>query len=172
MLISALICVSALGAVNGLIFTGARISYAVGADHRLFRFLGQWHPRLGTPASALLVQGAIAVTLIIVLGSFIDAVLYTAATVYSFYLASTLAIIVLRYKEPQVERPYKTLGYPVTTLVFAGVCLFLIYSAVAYKPWIAAIACGLLLLGVPLWRLSNRLSSRGQTSTPDQPGAH
>ena len=172
MLISALICVSALGAVNGLIFTGARISYAVGADHRLFRFLGQWHPRMGTPAAALLVQGAIAVTLIIALGSFIDAVLYTAATVYSFYLASTVAIIVLQYKEPQVERPYKTLGYPVTTLVFTGVCLFLIYSAVTFKPWSAAIACGLWLRGVPLWRLSNRLSSRGQTSTPDQPGAH
>ncbi len=46
--ISVLICISALGAVNGLIFTGARISYAVGTDHRLFRWLGRWHPRLGT----------------------------------------------------------------------------------------------------------------------------
>jgi amino acid transporter len=60
-LISALICISALGAVNGLILTGTRISYAVGADHRAFRPLGKWHPRTGTPVRALLVQVAIAI---------------------------------------------------------------------------------------------------------------
>jgi APA family basic amino acid/polyamine antiporter len=162
-LISALICVSALGAVNGLIFTGARISYAVGADHRLFGLLGRWHPRLGTPAVALLLQGAIAVMLIIALGSFMNAVLYTAATVYSFYLASTLAVLVLRRKEPHVERPYHVAGYPVTPIVFAGVCVFLIYSAVVYKPWIALMSGGLLLLGLPLWRMSDRLSNHGNT---------
>jgi amino acid transporter len=159
-LISLLICVSALGAVSGLIFTGARISYAVATDHRLFRWLGQWHPRRGTPAAALLVQGAIAVTLIAVLGSFVDAVLYTAATVYSFYMASTLAVVVLRFKEPHVERPYRVVGYPITPVIFAGACLFLIYSAIAYKPWIAMISCGLLLAGLPLWRLSARMAYR------------
>ncbi|MBI5819635.1 MAG: APC family permease [Verrucomicrobia bacterium] len=164
-LVSALICVSALGAVNGLIFTGARISYAVGADHPLFRFVGRWHARFGTPAAALLLQGAITVTLIIVLGSFVDAVLYTAATVYSFYLGSTLAVIVLRFKEPHVERPYRMLGYPLTPLVFAGVCAFLIYSAVVYKPWIALVSCGLLALGLPLWLASNRLARHQSSPT-------
>ena len=155
--ISALICISALGALNGLIFTGARISYAVGADHALFGGLGRWHPRLGTPAAALVVQGAIAVSLLLVLGSFVNAVLYTAATVYSFYLASTVAVIVLRFKEPGVERPFRVWGYPFVPLAFAGVCGFLIYSAVVYKPSIAAASGGLLLLGLPLWRWSRRL---------------
>ena len=164
-LVAALICVSALGAVNGLVFTGARISYAVGADHPLFRFVGRWHPRFGTPAAALLLQGAIAVTLIIALGTFVNAVLYTAATVYSFYLGSTLAVIVLRHKEPHVERPYRVPGYPLTPLVFAGVCAFLIYSAVVYKPWIALVSCGLLALGVPLWLASNRMARRRQLSS-------
>jgi amino acid transporter len=159
-LISGLVCASALGAVNGLIFTGARISYAVGADHRLFGFLGRWHPGLGTPAAALLVQGAIAVTLIVALGSFLNAVLYTAATVYSFYLGSTLAVVVLRFKEPRVQRPYRVAGYPVTPVVFAAVCVFLIYSAVIYKPWIALASGALLLLGLPLWLASNRLARR------------
>lgn len=160
-LIGALICISALGAVNGLVFTGARISYAVGADHRLFRWLGQWHPRWGTPAAALVLQGAIAVALIVVLGSFVNAVLYTAATVYSFYLATTLAVIVLRRKDPHVERPYRVIGYPWTPLVFAVVCLFLIHSAVLYKPWIAVTSCGLLALGFLLWRMGRR--SEGAT---------
>ena len=158
-LISALICISALGAVNGLIFTGARISYAMGADHALFRALGRWHPRFGTPATALVVQGAIAITLIVVLGSFVNAILYTAAAVYSFYGASTVAVMVLRRKEPGRERPYRVPGYPVTPLLFAAVCLFLIRSAVLYKPQIAAAACALLALGLPLWWFSGRLSN-------------
>lgn len=164
--VSILICISAAGAVNGLVFTGARISYAVGSDHRLFRWLGQWHPRFGTPAVALLIQGAIAVLLVIVLGSFLHAVLYTAATVYSFYLASSLSLIVLRRKHPELERPYRVPGYPITPLVFAGACLLLIHSAVVYKPWTAAAACGLLLLGFPVLMWSNRLARKVAKGTP------
>jgi len=131
-LISALVCISALGAVSGLIFTGARISYALGAEHRAFRSVGKWHARTGTPAWALLVQGVIAVGLIVVLGSFVDTILYTAAPVYAFYLATSLAVIVLRFKERDVERPYRVTGYPFTTLIFSAVCAFLIYSTVSY----------------------------------------
>jgi amino acid transporter len=155
-LLALLICISALGAVNGLIFTGARISYAVGAERNGFRWLGRWHPRLGTPANALILQGAIACALVVVLGSFVQAVLYTAAVVYSFYLASSLAVIVLRRREPDVARPFRVVGYPVTPILFAAVCAFLIYSAVTYKPWVAAGAVGLLLLGLPLHHWSAR----------------
>ncbi|MHC4723971.1 MAG: APC family permease [Planctomycetota bacterium] len=131
-LISTLVCISALGAANGLIFTGARISYAMGTEHRVFKFMGKWDNKTGTPAWALLVQGAIAVTLIVFLGSFFDTIIYTAAPVYCFYLATSLAVIVLRFKEPHIERPYKVTGYPVTTIIFCAVCAFLVYSAVSY----------------------------------------
>ncbi|MFH1919965.1 MAG: amino acid permease [Planctomycetota bacterium] len=162
-LISALVCISALGAVNGLIFTGARISYAVGAEHRAFRPLGQWHPRTGTPVRALAVQGAIAVGLIVLLGSFVNSILYTAAAVYSFYLATTLAVVVLRIKEPHVARPYRVTGFPVPTIIFCAVCAFLIYSAVVYKPWIAVTSCVILLLGLPIyWLTSGRPAQPGQ----------
>jgi len=156
-LIAGLICISALGALNGLIFAGARISYAMGADHLIFRLLGNWNPRFETPAAALLLQGTIAVTLIILLGSFVNAVLYTAATVYSFYLATTMSIFILRRKEPDALRPYRVTGYPLTPIIFAGMCVLLVYSAVAYKPLVALISFGLLLLGLPLWLLSNRM---------------
>ncbi len=149
-LIALLVCLSALGAVNGLIFTGARISYAVGAERHGFGWLGKWHPRLGTPANALILQGVIACVLVVALGTFIHAVLYTAAVVYSFYLATSLAVIVLRRREPQAARPFRTIGYPLTPIVFAAVCAFLIYSAVTYKPWVAGGAVVLLLLGLPL----------------------
>jgi basic amino acid/polyamine antiporter, APA family len=168
--IAALICISALGATNGLIFTGARISYALGVDHRLFRALGRWNARTGTPVRALLLQGLIAVCLILLLGSFVNAILYTAAAVYSFYLATNLAVIVLRFKEPHVQRPYRVTGYPLTTIVFCLVCAFLIQSAASYKPGVAQGALLILLLGLPLYWLSNFIAAKGriQTGPPRQ----
>jgi amino acid transporter len=160
--ISALICISALGATNGSIFTGARISYALGVEHRVFRALGRWHSQTGTPVRALLLQGLIAMGLIVLLGSFVNAILYTAAAAYSFYLATSLALIVLRFKEPHARRPYRVTGYPWTTVVFCLVCAFLIQSAVAYKPDVAKWVLLILLLGLPLYWLSNFIAAKGQ----------
>jgi len=159
-LISALVCISALGALNGLVFTGARISYALGAEHRAFSILGRWHGRTGTPIWALSVQGAIALALIVIFGSFVDTILYTTTAVYAFYLATSLSVIVLRFKEPQVERPYRVTGYPVTTLIFCAACVFLIYSSVSYA-WTEKRASLILLLvilsvGVLLYWLCQR----------------
>ena len=155
-LVSLLVCISALGAVNGLIFAGARISFAVGSEHRAFRVLGRWNPRTGTPVRSLLLQAAVSVTLIVALGSFVNTILYMAASVYSFYLATSIAVFVLRRKEPLAERPYRVAGYPWPTLIFCAVCAFLIYSAVAYRPLIAASAFVLLLAGYPVYRLTSR----------------
>jgi len=165
-LISALVCISALGAINGLIFAGARISYAVGAEHRVFRGLGRWDSRTGTPVRALLVQGLIAICLIVALGSFVDTIIYAAPAVYSFYMATTLSVIVLRFREPGVERPYRVTGYPVVPLVFCGVCALLIYKSVEFavlpapmglgKPWIVAVPFVVLSLGLPIYWISRR----------------
>ena len=156
-LISALICICALGAVNGLIFAGARISYAVGCDHAMFRVLGRWNQKTGTPVRSLLLQAFIAIVLIMALGSFVDTILYTAPAVYAFYLATSLAILVLRRKEPHVARPYRVTGYPATTLLFMAVCAFLIYSAVMYKPLPALLSFALILTGLPIYYLSIKL---------------
>ncbi len=155
-MVSALICLCALGAVNGLVFAGARIAYAVGRDHRLFGTLGRWSERTGTPVRALILQGSLSVVLILVLGSFIDTVMYTAAAVYLFYLATSVAVIVLRFRDRSAPRAYEATGYPVTTVVFCLVCLFLIVASVQYRPWIAVAAGLLILLGVPGFWLSER----------------
>ena len=171
-LISALVCISALGALNGLIFTGARISYAVGAEHRAFGILGRWNQRRGTPVWALLVQGVIAVGLIVLFGSFVDTILYTAAPVYLFYLATSLSVIVLRFREPATERPYRVTGYPVTTLVFCAVCAFLIYSAISYAFWnkraSLILLSAILLVGVLLYWLTDIRGAARKVATKTQ----
>jgi APA family basic amino acid/polyamine antiporter len=167
-LISALVCISALGAVNGLVFTGARISYAMGAEHKTFKIFGKWHERTGTPVWALVVQGIIAVTLIMVFGSFIDTILYTAVAVYAFYLGTALSVIVLRVKEPNVERPYRVTGYPVTTLIFCVVCGFLIYSCVTYawafKRASIIVLAGILAAGLLLYWITEVRGSASERS--------
>jgi amino acid transporter len=165
-LISALVCISALGVVNGLVFTGARISYAVGADHPAFGFFGKWDGKTGTPVRALALQGLLALTLVFFLSDFVETILYTTPAVYLFYIATSLAVIVLRFREPQVERPYRVTGYPITTLFFVGVCGFLIYSSVMFainvkgKPWIVLVPFCIMLCGIPVYLFSNWLAAR------------
>ncbi len=151
-LIAALVCISALGAVNGLIFTGARISYAIGSDYAKLGFLGKWNPKTGTPVKALLLQGAISLALVLLFGNFIETIVYTSVAVYMFYFGTTLAVGVLRFKEPHVERPYRVTGYPVTAVIFATVCAYLIYATIKYaveeRPVMVIAFFATLLLGL------------------------
>jgi len=155
--VAALICIAALGALNGLVFAGARIPYALGTEHRLFKPLGRWNAATGTPVWALAVQALLAVALIIGFGSFAETILYTAAPVYCFYLGTSLAVIVLRRRKPDVPRPYRVTGYPIVPLVFAACCGLLIYSALCYKPLEAGISMAILLAGLPIYWLSTYL---------------
>lgn len=131
-LIAGLICVSALGAASGLIFTGARISFALGTDYPLFRYLGRWHAQRQTPLQALLIQGLLASVIIVILGQLVATLVFTSAAVYIFYLATTVSTIVLRWREPNVPRPYRVTGYPITPLVFAAACIALIDNVFRY----------------------------------------
>ena len=103
--------------------------------------------------------------MIVLLGSFVKAILYTAAAVYSFYLATSLAVVVLRFKEPNVERPYRVSWFPLPTIVFCLVCGILIHGAVAYNPWVAVGALAISAIGLPLYWLSNAIAAKGQTRT-------
>lgn len=130
--VAILICISALGAVNGLILTSARISYAMGTEHKLFVYLGRWNYRFNTPTRALILQGFLSLMIIILARSFIDTILYTAPVVWLFFLATSLSLFILRRKEPQTSRPYRVFGYPVTNILFSACCLFMLYSSTSY----------------------------------------
>lgn len=163
--ISIIICISALGAANGLIFTGARISYAMGAEHAAFRGLGRWNQRLGTPVWALVAQGCLSLAIVLLIGSFIDTILYTAPVVWLFFLATGLSVFVLRRKEPQTPRPYKVTGFPVTTIIFCACCIFMFYSSVSYalvkKPiGLLIVSCVLLTGVIVYWFTDVRASAR------------
>ena len=130
--IAVIICISALGAVNGLVFTGARISYALGTGHRVFQALGKWHPRLGTPVAALVLQGMLSLGIVLLAGSFIDTILYSAPAVWLFFLATGTALFRLRKLEPARERRFKTPAYPLVPMLFCAASAFMLYSSASY----------------------------------------
>ncbi len=166
--IAILICISALGSVNGLIFTGARISYALGADHKSFRPLGRWSCRLGTPVWALVVQGALSLAIVLTAGSFLDTILYTAPVVWLFFLATALSVFVLRHKEPGILRPYKVLAYPLVPLIFSACCIFMLFSSSSYallkKPIGLLFLLAVLLVGIMVYWFSDGGESRRSES--------
>jgi APA family basic amino acid/polyamine antiporter len=146
--VSLLIAITALGAINGTIFTGARTNYAIGRDYELFAFLGRWREKNNVPANALLLQGAIASGLVL-LGTvtrkgFETMVEFTAPVFWLFFLLTGFALFALRLREPGVERPFKVPLYPVVPLLFCISCGYMLWASLAYTG-IGAMA-GLVLL--------------------------
>ncbi|MEX0270078.1 APC family permease [Leptolyngbyaceae cyanobacterium UHCC 1019] len=152
--ISFLIAISTLGSINATIFTGARTNFALGQDFSLFSRLGQWEQRPSAPKTAYLLQAAITLALVM-LGTttrkgFETMVEYTAPVFWFFFLLSGLSLLVLRYREPERQRPFQVPFYPLTPLLFCGVCGYLLYSSVAYTGKGAIAGMIVVALGIPL----------------------
>jgi basic amino acid/polyamine antiporter, APA family len=158
--VSVLIAIAALGSMNATTFTGARSIYALGQDYRPLRFLGRWQGGRNTPANALLMQGSIAL-LLVLLGAwardgFVTMVEYTAPVFWFFFLLVGLSVFVLRTQEPERSRPFRVPLYPVTPLIFCITCVYMLHSSLAYTGPGAVVGVGVLLAGVPLLSVAHR----------------
>jgi len=161
-LISLFICISALGVINGQIFTGARIYYAMGQEHPLYAVLGRWDRRFGTPVWSLVVQGAITLAVILGFGwtaadrGFQKMVVFTTPVFWIFLAMVGLGVMVLRRHEPGTPRPYRVPLYPIPPLVLALSSLYMVFTGVDFalqpfnRSYEAFWAIGLLLVGVLL----------------------
>lgn len=151
-LVSLLIVVSAFTSVNAAVFTGARTAYAFGRDFRAFSLLGRWHGGADGPVNALLVQGGVALALVL-LGAltrrgFETMVEYTAPVFWLFFFLVGVSVFVLRRREPDVPRPFRVPLYPVTPVLFCATCAYLLYSSLAYTGGGALVGLGVLGTGV------------------------
>jgi amino acid transporter len=162
-----LIMISALGAINGMIFTTARIYTAFGADHRIFKTMSHWSKRWRTPARALAVQGLICLAIIAGVWFFwgkdpFDVTVKLTVAVFSAFFALTgVSLIVLREREPDVPRPFRAPGYPVLPLIFSAWWAFVAAKTIFdeyQKGEIASlIGVGILLLGLPFYFIPRKL---------------
>ncbi|MFT7638419.1 MAG: APA family basic amino acid/polyamine antiporter [Pirellulaceae bacterium] len=134
-IISLLICVSCLGAMNGMIFAGARIYYAIGCDYPNLSWLGKWNLRFDAPLRTLFVQGLVIMMLIVGLGSAGDGfkmmVFFTTPFFYFFFLLVAISLLILRGTDPKAEG-YRAPFHPLMPILFALFCLYLIYSGLLH----------------------------------------
>jgi APA family basic amino acid/polyamine antiporter len=190
-----IIMVSALGAMNGMIFTTSRIFSAFGKDHRLYTPLAHWSRRFGTPVRALLVQGILGLGYLLLgaLGEGFKKVFLegealanlpelltsdkalknleywielTAAVFWCFFLLTGIALFVLRAKDPDLQRPFRTPLYPALPLIFCGWCAYMVYGAVAFSPHESLFGFLVLLAGLPLYYLPQKRKYARVNSLP------
>jgi amino acid transporter len=163
--VTAVVVISTLGASHGAILTGARITFAQARDGLLFRFLGRIHPKFQTPDVSLWVQAALSLGAVLYLRKFKDLSEGYGFMMWIFYALSAAAVIVLRVKRSDLERPYKCWGYPWVPVVFIGVAIGMTALYIADKPRSTLPWLGVLLLGVPAYSLWKRLSKAAKMPT-------
>jgi APA family basic amino acid/polyamine antiporter len=154
--LSAVVLLSIIGAINGCILTGARIPFAQARDGLFFSSFGRIHPRFETPAFAIVMQ-AVWTGVLIVTGSYQSLSSYTIISAWIFYTMSVAAVWVLRRKVPHAPRPYRMWGYPVTLWLFIAVSLWFLLDALVNQPQVSLIALALAAAGVPAYFLWRRL---------------
>src|SRR5206468_9032574 len=131
----------------------------LGRDYRLFAILGRWSPRFGSPVGALTIQAAVAVAMIVGVGTplgrnaidravtwvgvsampwdkyfggFDTLLSGTAPVFWGFFLLSGLSLFALRQRDPDIERPFTVPLFPLVPLVFCAYCGYMLYSAIDY----------------------------------------
>jgi APA family basic amino acid/polyamine antiporter len=142
--------ISIFAALNGSIISGSRIPYALARDGYFFRIYAHVNERYRTPGVALILLSAWS-ALLVLSGRYEQ--LYTLVIFPSWILYSmaTASVIVLRRKRPDLERPYRTLGYPVVPIVFVAVGGMLVLQTLLESPRESVLGLVLIFFGLPFY---------------------
>ena len=123
------ILISIAGAMNSNVLGGPRVYYAMAREKLFFRGVAYIHPRYHVPTVSIVLNGIWASFLTMV-GSFERLFSYVIFVSWIFYALGAAAVIVLRYKQPDVERPYKTWGYPVVPVLFCLIAAAIVLNTI------------------------------------------
>jgi amino acid transporter len=178
---SAVIMCSTFGAINSNLLQAPRISFAMGRDGVFFRSLGQVHATCRTPAAAIVVMAVMSILLVVAVAVAKELVvsvdpagfdaglvrriieslkddstfsLLTNFVIFSasiFYVLGVLAVIVLRVRRPDLHRPYRTWGYPLTPIAFLLVYVWFLGQIYVDKPLESRVGLILIAIGVPVF---------------------
>jgi len=162
-LVAIAVMISTFGCNNGLILAGARVYYAMAKDGLFFKSVGAVS-RHNTPWVALWVQCVWACVLCLS-GTYGQLLEFLVFAVVMFYILTVLGLFILRFRRPQMERPYRVFGYPVLPGLYLLIALFIEVQLLRYKPQYTWPGLAIILSGVPvywLWQKSQKARRRNE----------
>lgn len=168
--VSLVVLLSIVGAVNGCIFTAARIPFAQARDALFFSRFGNIHPRFQTPAFSI-IMGGLWTAVLIVSGSYETLYSYAIVAAWIFYTLSVFAVYVFRRKMPYALRPYKMWGYPYTLWAFIAVSVWFILNALVTQPQPSLMALVIIATGAAayqMWRKPSTTKTRNVLETKNR----
>jgi basic amino acid/polyamine antiporter, APA family len=150
-IIALTIFISTFGTTGIYTLTAPRIYYAMATDGLFFKKVAEVHPRFRTPMLSILLQSAWAIILILFWGTFESLISYVVFTDWIFFALAAFSIFIFRRRQPEAERPYRTLGYPLTPLFFVAISTLFVLYTLFEKPAESIAGLGFLAIGVPVF---------------------
>ncbi|WZL72536.1 amino acid permease [Clostridiaceae bacterium 35-E11] len=146
------IMVSVFGALNGYLMTGARVPLAMGERGHLpfSQFLRNLHPSFGTPANALMIEGALSVAYIFS-GTFNTLTDLLVFVLWIFFMMGVAGVFILRRRIPEAQRPYKVPLYPIVPFIGIAGGVYILYSTIISAPIRSFVGIGITLAGLPVF---------------------
>ncbi|KAG9292308.1 hypothetical protein G9A89_009120 [Geosiphon pyriformis] len=144
------LCVAAscFGAANGSIFTGGRVIYVASREGYLPAIFGKIHSTWNTPTAALAMQASFTIVMIIA-GTFEALINFYSIAAWVFYFLTSFGLLILRWREPNLPRPYRV--WISTPIIFCCVAVFLVVMPFIRVPLESLAALGFILAGIPIW---------------------
>ncbi len=145
------ILISVYGGINGYTMTGMRIPYAMALENRLpFSRQLRSLSKTGAPVVSGLVQISIAIIMMF-MGGFNTLTDMLVVVIWIFYILTFIAVFILRKREPDLPRPYRTLGYPVVPVIAILGGIFIVVNTLFTQTMLTLIGIGITLLGLPFY---------------------
>lgn len=155
--ITGIITVSILGALNVVTMLGPRIYYAMARDGVFFKGLTKVHPTFNTPTNAIILQ-ALWASFLILTGTFGTLFTYVSVIITLFSALTIGSVIVLRWKQPNLKRPYKLWGYPIVPILFIAAHAWIVWGSLVQNPWDSLRGVIIVGLGIPAYLIwKNRI---------------
>ncbi|HWB82698.1 MAG TPA: amino acid permease [Bryobacteraceae bacterium] len=142
--------ISIFAALNGSILSGSRVPYAAAREGLFFRAFARVDPNHGTPGVSILALSAWS-ALLVLSGRYEQLFTYVIFASWIVYGMTTAAVIVLRFKRPDLSRPYRTTGYPFVPVLFVAAATAIVISTLFDSPRESLMGIILILLGLPFY---------------------
>ncbi len=144
------VLISILAALNGSILTGSRVPYAMARDGLFFQAAARVHPKYKTPGGATILLSLWS-CIVVLSGWFDDLYNFVIFGSWILYLLTAASVFVLRRKMPNLERPYRVIGFPFVPVLFILVAGVLLVSTFQTRPRESLMGLALMAAGVPFY---------------------